>query len=137
MFTSFDGGSLFLLEFRRMAVVVAFLLLLAPQEVGSVQAAPAPASPATLSTAKTKLERPRFTPSDVNGRSSYLDESDVSSIFDSAEILAEDKKWSQAIALWDKLLKKHPLPRTCLASLAGFTSMWLSSTSLACLGEAR
>lgn len=61
-------------------MVVAFLLLLAPQEVGSVQAAPAPASPATLSTAKTKPERPRFTPSDVNGRSSYLDESDDSSI---------------------------------------------------------
>ncbi|MBA4078078.1 MAG: hypothetical protein C0508_23825 [Cyanobacteria bacterium PR.023] len=118
-------------------MVVAFLLLLAPLHVSLVQAAPGPASPATLPMAKTKLERPRFTPSDVNGRSSYLDESDVSSIFDSAEILAEDKKWSQAIALWDKLLKKHPLPRTCLASLAGFTSMWLSSTSLACLGEAR
>jgi hypothetical protein len=61
-------------------MVVAFLLLLAPLHVSLVQAAPGPASPATLSTAKTKLERPRFTPSDVNGRSSYLDESDVSSI---------------------------------------------------------
>ncbi len=117
MFTSFDGRSLFLLEFRRRAVVVAFLLLLAPQEVGLVQAAPAQGSQTTLPTAKTKLERPRFTPSDVNGRSSYLDESDDSSIFDNAEILAEDKKWSQAIALWGKLLKKYPLPRPCLAIL--------------------
>lgn len=91
-----------------MAMVVAFLLLLAPLQASLVQAAPAPASPATLSAAKTKLERPRFTPSDVNGRSTYLDESDDLSIFDNAEILADDKKWSQAIALWDKLLKKYP-----------------------------
>lgn len=108
MFASFSALSFFRFNLRRIATVVALLLLLAPLRVSLVQAAPAPASPATLPTVRTKPERPRFTPSDVNGRSSYLDESDDSSIFDNAEILAEDKKWSQAIALWDKLLKRYP-----------------------------
>ncbi len=80
MFTSFDGRSFFSLDFKRMALVVAFLLLLSPKQVGLLQAASAQASPATLSAEKTKPERPRFTPSDLNGRSSYLDESDDSAI---------------------------------------------------------
>jgi hypothetical protein len=80
MFTSFDGRSFFSLDFKRMALVVAFLLLLSPKQVCLLQAASAQASPATLSAAKTKSERPRFTPSDLNGRSSYLDESDDSAI---------------------------------------------------------
>lgn len=86
-----------MLDFKRMALVVAFLLLLAGLLDISVHAAPAAASPATLPAAKTKAERPRFTPSDFNERSTYLDENDDSSIFENAEILAEEEKWSQAI----------------------------------------
>lgn len=108
MFTSFAGLSSFLLDCRRAAALVAVLLFLAWQKTILVQAASAQAKSTTLPAVKTKTERPRFTPSDVNGRSTYLDENDDASIFDNAEILAEDKKWSQSIALWDKLLKKYP-----------------------------
>ncbi|CAN5156245.1 hypothetical protein BH11CYA1_BH11CYA1_07450 [soil metagenome] len=52
--------------------------------------------------------RPQYTPSDVNGSSLYLNKNNEASIFQNADALSEEKKWKDAIVLWDKLLKLHP-----------------------------
>ncbi len=58
--------------------------------------------------APRKSERPQYTPSDITAGGFTHDINADSSLVTSAENDMEDKKWSNAIATWDRLLKRHP-----------------------------
>ncbi len=58
--------------------------------------------------AESKQQRPQFTPSDINLRASYQAQDSDAALFENADDLAQERQWSKAIPIWDKLLKRHP-----------------------------